>query len=130
MKCKKNSPSCFDLILIGTLPERMRVSSGSLRPGDPDRDMLGDGTPVVRRCDGTLHQPRELAEIRIRMRRSGREAAVLRCPRAASHSYIDFPDDRLLGVVDADVAQYTDAGAVRCLPLHGRRVVEGSPILR
>lgn len=108
----------------------MRVSLGPLHPGDLDRDMFGDGTPVVCRSDGTLNQPRELAEIRIRMRRTGREAAVLGRPRAESHSHTNFPYDRLLGAVNADVAKHTDAGAVRCLPIYGRRVVEGPPVLR
>lgn len=110
--------------------ERMRVPSGPLRPGDPYRDMLGDGTSVVRRSDSTLHKSRELIEIGIRVRCAGREAAVFRCPGAESYSYIDFPDDRMLGAPNTDAEKHTDAGAVRCLPVHGRRVAERSSILR
>lgn len=112
------------------LSERMRVPLGSFRPVDPDRDMLSDGSAVVRRGDSAVHQPRKLAEIGVRVRRAGREAAVLGRPRAEGHSHTDFPDDRLLGAADADAAEHTDAGAVRCLPVHGRRVAEGSPVLR
>lgn len=108
----------------------MRVPSGSVCPVDPDPDMLGDGTSMVRRSDSPLHKPRELVEVGIRMRRTGREAAVFRCPRAESYSHIDFPDDRVLGASNTDAKEHTDAGAVRCLPVHGRRVAERSSILR
>lgn len=108
----------------------MRVSSGSFCPGDPDRDMLGDGTSMVRRSNGPLHKSRELIEVGIRVRRAGREAAVFRCPRAESYSHTDFPNDRMLGAPNTDAEEHTDAGAVRCLPVHGRRVAERSSVLR
>jgi len=108
----------------------MRVSFGPLRSGNPDRDMFGDGTSMVCRSDGSLHKPRELIEIGIRMRRTGRETAVFRCPRTESYSYTDFPDDRMFGALNTDAKKYTNAGAVRCLPVHGCRVAERSSILR
>lgn len=108
----------------------MRVPPGPLRLGDFDRDMLGDGTSMVRRSDSPLHKSRELVEVGIRVRRAGREAAIFRCPRAENYSYIDFFNDRMLGAPNTDAEEYTDAGAVWCLPVHGCRVAEGSSILR
>lgn len=84
---------------------------------------------MVRRSDGPFHKPRELVEGGVRMRRAGREAAIFRCPRTESYSYINFPDDRMLGAPNTDAEEYTDAGTVWGLPVHGRRLVEGSPIL-
>lgn len=108
----------------------MRVSPGPLCPGNPDRDMLGDGTSMVRRSDSSLHKSRKFVEVGVRVRRAGREAAFFRCPRAESYSHTDFPNDRMLGAPNTDAEEHTDAGAVRCLPVHGRRVAEGSSILR
>lgn len=116
--------------LIDAFPERMWVSPGPLRLGDFDRDMLGDGTSLVRRSDSPLHKSRKFLEVGIRMRCAGREAAVFRCPRAESYSYTDLFNDWMLGALNADVEEHTDAGAVRCLPVHGCRVVERSSILR
>lgn len=84
---------------------------------------------MVRRSDGPFHKSRELVEVGIRMRRAGREAAIFRCPRAESYSYINFLDDWMLGAVNTDAEEYTDAGTVWRLPVHGRRFVEGSSIL-
>lgn len=70
----------MSIILLMLFLERMRVSPGPLCPGDPDRDMLGDGTSMVCRSYSALHKSRELIEIGIRMRRAGRETAVFRCP--------------------------------------------------
>lgn len=92
--------------------------------------MLGDGTSMVRRSDGPLHKSREFLEVGIRVRCAGWEAPVFRCPRAEGYSYIDFLDDRMLGIPNTNVEEHTDAGVVRCLPVHGRRVAEGSAILR
>lgn len=108
----------------------MRVSFGSLYPIDPDPDMLGDGTSMVRRSDSPLHKSRKLVEVGIRVRRTGRETAVFRCPRAESYSHIDFPDDRMLGASNTDAEEHTDASAVRCLPVYGRRVAERSSVFR
>lgn len=108
----------------------MRVSPGPLCPGDPDRDMLGDGTSMVRRSDSPLHKSRELIKVGIGVRRAGREAEVFRCPRAESYSHTDFLNDRMFGAPNTDAEEHTDAGAVRCLPVHGRRVTERSSILR
>lgn len=108
----------------------MRVSSGPLRPVDSDPDMLGDGTSMVRRSDSSLDKPRELIEIGIRVCRARREAAIFRCPRAESYSHTHFPDDRMLGAPNTDAEKHTDAGAVRCLPVHGRSIAERSSILR
>lgn len=116
--------------LSDAFPERMRVPSGPFRSGDPDRDMLGDGTSMVRRSDCSLHKPRELVKVGIRVCRTGRKAAIFRCSRAESYSHTDFPDDRMLGAPNTDAEEHTDAGAVRCLPIHGRRVAERSSILR
>jgi len=108
----------------------MRLSPGPLRPGDPDHDMLGDGTPMVRRGDGPLDQSRELAEAGVRVRRTRREATILGRSRAEGHPHIDFPDDWMLGAIDADAEEHTDAGAVWRLPIHGRRVAQRPPVLR
>lgn len=92
--------------------------------------MLGDGTSVVCRGDGTFYKPRELVEVGVGMCGAGRETAISGCPRAESYSYIDLLDDRMLGALNTDAEKHTDASAVWCLPVHGRRVVEGSPVLR
>lgn len=92
--------------------------------------MLGDGTSVVRRGDGTFYQPRELVEVGVGMCGAGRETAISGCPRAESYSYIDLLDDRMLGALNTDAEKHTDASAVWCLPVHGRRVAERSPVLR
>jgi len=115
---------------IGAFPERMRLSPGPLHPGDPDHDMLGDGTPMVRRGNGPFDQSRELAEAGVRVRRAGREATILGRSRAEGHPHIDLSDDWMLGAVDADAEEHTDAGAVRCLPVHGRRVAQRPSVLR
>jgi len=83
---------------------------------------------MVRRSDGPFHKPRELIEVGIRMRRAGREAAIFGRPRTESYSYINFPDDRILGALNTDAEEYTDAGTVWRLLVHGCRLVEGSPI--
>lgn len=108
----------------------MRVPSGPLCSGDSDRDMFGDGTSMVRRSDSPLHKSRKLIEVGIRVRRAGRETAVFRCPRAESYSHTDFSNDRMLGASNADAEEHTDAGALRCFPVHGRRVAERSTIFR
>lgn len=108
----------------------MRVSSGSFYLGDPDRDMLGDGTSMVRRSDSPLHKSRKLIEAGVRVRRARREATIFRRSRAESYSRIDFPNDRMLGIPNTDAEEYTDAGTVRCLPVHGCRIAERSSILR
>lgn len=108
----------------------MRVPSRSLYSGDPDRNMLGNGPSMVRCSDSPLYKPREFVEVGIRVCRAGREAAVFRCPRAESYSHTDFPDDRMLGVPNTNAEKHTDASAVRCLPVHGRRVTERSSVFR
>lgn len=108
----------------------MWVPLGSLYPGDPDRDMLDNGASVVRCGDGSLHKPRELVETGVRVRGARRKATVSGRSRAEGHSHTDLPDDRMLGTSHADVKEHTYAGVVRCLPVHGRRVVERSPVLR
>lgn len=107
----------------------MRVSSRPLCLSDSDRDMLGDGTSMVRRSDSPFHKSRELIEVGIGVRRAGREATVFRCSRAESYSHTDFPNDRMLGALNTDAEEYTYAGAVRCLPVHGCRVAERSSVL-
>lgn len=64
------------------------------------------------------------------MRRARRETAVSRCTGTTRHPYIDLPDDRLFGAVDADVETHTDACALRRISLHGSRFIEGSTVLR
>lgn len=108
----------------------MRVSLGPVRPRDPHRDLFRDGTALVRRGDGALDKPREFSQVGIRMRRAGRKTTVPGCPRTASHSHPDLPNDRLLGPVDADAQAYTDASAVWRVPLHGGRFAEGAAVLR
>lgn len=108
----------------------MWVPPGPFCLGDFDRDMLGDGTSMVRRSDSPFHKSCQLIEVGIRMRCAGREAAVFRCPRAESYSYTDFFNDRMLGALNTDAEEHTDAGAVRCLPVHGCRLAERSSILR
>lgn len=108
----------------------MRVPLGSFYTVDSNRDMLGNGTSMVRRGDGSFHKSRELVEAGVRVRCARREAAVFGRSRAKGHSYTNFPHDRMLGASDTNAKKYTNAGAVRCLPVHGCRVVEGFAILR
>lgn len=110
--------------------ERMRLSFGSVRPCDPDRNLLGDGTALVRRGNGALDQSREFVEAGIGMCRARWKTAVPRCPRTTCYTHFNFFDDRLLGSAHANAETHTDAGAVWSFPLHGSCFVEGTSIFR
>lgn len=110
--------------------ERMRLSSGPVYPGNPDRGLFGYGLTVVRCGNRSFDKSRKLVEIGVGMRGPGREATIFRRPRAESYAHTDLSHDRLLRSPDADAKAHTDASSIWCLPLHGCGLAKGTTILR
>lgn len=85
---------------------------------------------MVRRRDGAVHKPRQLVETGIGVRGTGREAAIFGRPGATSNAHLHLPDDRLFRFTDPRTVPHSNAGTFRRVPLHGRRVPQGTSIFR
>ncbi len=110
--------------------EGRRLPPGSPDRNDPHHHLLHLRPALVRRRHRALHQPRPLAHPRVRDGGAGREAAVPGHPRAARHPRPDLPHDRPLGADGPLPRPHPHARSLRGLPLHGRRVPQGHPVLR
>lgn len=58
-----------------------------------------------------------------------REATVFGCSRAKGNAYTNFPNDWMLRDADAAAKSHSNAGAFRCISVHGRSLTKRSTVL-